>query len=500
MIPKRKKPIIESWVDSRIWPMIMLIGLFAYIVLKEIELPSVILAAVSGLGLLGLFMTGVQHPELTLYVLVIYLPFSRELVGDFSTQATALNLTNILMIMVFIGHAVHSQSRGYPIFTGSPMNKLVWFFCIMGAMALFRAGFEYGSSYLIEFIFPLKRWLTPVFCYFLTLWVVREKRTWKAVVILIMVTVSMIGAMATWDYFNSDQSLSLEKSRIGSIAQNPNTLAAFFNYYMFLLLSFFLTYAGQHRTWLLLIPFALCFRGIMVTFSRGGYLGFMLGTLGTTFFKNAFLFMMTVGFFVTVTLNPALLPKGIQYRMGMTIERSNDPAVIDEGPGTLESSAATRVEIWKGAVEMIKDHPWWGVGYGAFPAHIGFYTEGRVAGMDAHNSYLLIASEMGIPTLVVFLIILLVAGWYTFWFYRRTPDQFFKATALGFLGGLSALLIVNFFGSRIDSQEVSSYLWILIGLIMRGILMEQVVIREAKVVRAKAVKARLRAAIAGPAT
>ena len=135
MIPKRKKPIIESWVDSRIWPMMTLIGLFAYVVLKEVQLPSMFLAAVAVFGLVGLFMTGVQHPEVTLYVLVIYLPFSRELVGDFGSQATALNLTNVLMIMVLIGHAVHSQSKGYPIFVRAPMNGLVWFFCLMGAMS-----------------------------------------------------------------------------------------------------------------------------------------------------------------------------------------------------------------------------------------------------------------------------------------------------------------------------------------------------------------------------
>jgi len=51
--------------------------------------------------------------------------------------------------------------------------------------------------------------------------------------------------------------------------------------------------------------------------------------------------------------------------------------------------------------------------------------------------------------------------------YKNTSDPYSRAVALGFLGGLFGLLMSNMFGSRLDSQEVSSYFWILAALIMR---------------------------------
>jgi O-antigen ligase len=141
--------------------------------------------------------------------------------------------------------------------------------------------------------------------------------------------------------------------------------------------------------------------------------------------------------------------------------------------GELEASAATRVEIWRGAIQMIRENPWWGVGYGAFPHLIQRYVDRPIGYADAHNSYFLIAAEMGMPTLVVFLIILLLAMRSAAWLYKRTGDPATKAIALGFLGGLGGLLVVNLFGSRMDDQAVSSYFWILLGLVMRAIVIER---------------------------
>ena len=93
--------------------------------------------------------------------------------------------------------------------------------------------------------------------------------------------------------------------------------------------------------------------------------------------------------------------------------------------------------------------------------------------MDAHNSYLIIAAEMGLPALLVFLWILAVVFVKTRWLYRYGRDPFFKAMALGWLGGLSGLLVANMFGSRLHSEEISSYFWILCGLMLRAVAIER---------------------------
>ncbi len=479
---RRPKPSPTSrlsvGLDPRIWTIIASIGFFAFLVLKEVQLPAPVILGFGGLGLLGLLIAGLQDPAIAFYVLIAYMPFSRVLVGDFGTQATALNFTNILMGWVIIAHALNRLSQRQRVWEPSPLNKFVWLFVLMGALSLFRAGFEYGSEYMSMFVIPLKQWLTPVLMYFLSLNIGKDRKTAKTTVVIIMVAVTIVGLMAIYDYMD-ESGASFDKSRVGGIAEQPNTLGAFFDYYMFLLLGFFLIYANRVKAWLLLIPFAICFRGIMVTFSRGAYLGFAAGSLAATFFRQKVLFVLAIFLGLWMYMNPVLLPAGIRYRMGMTyVGESRDPEDPTQG---LESSAAQRLEIWKGALRMVHDHPWFGIGYGAFPSLIAGYTGGATGAIDAHNSYLLIASEMGLPTLGLFLITLCVIAFYTYWLYHHTDDRFIKATALGFLAGLFGLLVANLFGSRMDDQAVSSYFWVLCGLVMRWGGTERAERRAAKV-------------------
>ena len=70
--------------------------------------------------------------------------------------------------------------------------------------------------------------------------------------------------------------------------------------------------------------------------------------------------------------------------------------------------------------------------------------------------------------------------WKSRWLYRRSRDPFFRAMALGWLGGLSGLLVANMFGSRLNSEEISSYFWILCSLIMRAVWIEQQQLTDAK--------------------
>ena len=156
-------PSAVSTIDRRIWPMVMAIGLFAVLVMKETALSPLIVGAFAGLGLLGLFMTGLQHPVIPFYALVAYLPFSRVLVGGFGTHAAALNMTNLLIGWVLVGYLVNRASKREFFKTATLLNKVVWFFCFLGALNLIHAGFDYGSRYVELSITPMKQWFTPLF-------------------------------------------------------------------------------------------------------------------------------------------------------------------------------------------------------------------------------------------------------------------------------------------------------------------------------------------------
>ncbi|MGD0977503.1 MAG: O-antigen ligase family protein, partial [Minisyncoccia bacterium] len=72
-------------------------------------------------------------------------------------------------------------------------------------------------------------------------------------------------------------------------------------------------------------------------------------------------------------------------------------SIIDIG----ETSNARRIQIWKDSLKSIIHHPILGVGISNFPVVVGEDLAKVKAGSSAHNLYLHIASEMGIPALLL---------------------------------------------------------------------------------------------------
>jgi len=463
--------------------------LLAYIIEKELQLPPAVLLSAAVTGAFVLLMLSFVKPEVPLYVLAAYIPFNRILPGDFGGALTALNFTNLLCGICLIGLFVKKSKEGIS-WEKSQFDIPILLFAFLGCISLVRGSLEYGSWYIGQFIIPLKRWLTPMLLYFLTLNLVKDRKTLKTVVVIMMLAVTIVGLMAIKDYIDVGEASRIEKARIGGIAENPNMLSAFFCYYMFIISSFYLWNASKAKYWLLLIPFLICFRGIQVTFSRGGYLAFFAGIFALTFFRSKKLFTLSVIMFIFALVNPVLLPKGIVYRLFSTFrstEEITDMQIREQGkelmqlPGDvyqgneklLEASSRARLEIWRGGLRMIADHPVWGTGYGTFSSIVHQYApELRGRRVDAHNSYIIIGAEMGLPTLFVFLWIIFLVMAKTYWLYRSAKDPFHRSMALGFLAGLFALLVSNMFGSRLHSTEVSGYFWMLCGLVAYAISWE----------------------------
>ncbi|MBI4430614.1 MAG: O-antigen ligase family protein [Candidatus Omnitrophica bacterium] len=437
-----------------------------YIITKEVYIPTWIMAIGIAAGGIVLFLRGISHPEMVTYVLVAYLPFSSELAGDFGGLATAFNLTNILLIFVILVWMTGRYAVDEPIWIKNSINPPLILFLLIGFIAVLRGSY-YGSGRLWIGVIQYKRWITPFILFFLILNTVKDKQTIKQIVNVIIFVTTLVGLMAIYDYIEIGNVSSLEKARVGGIVDQPNMLAAFFNYYMFLPLGFLLMNMRKFKYWLLLIPFLICFRGIMVTFSRGGYLAFALGMYAITFFRSKLYFAFLLFFTWLAALNPILLPAGIRYRMGQTLEQPvSYVETTSDIEGSLETSSRSRVEVWKGGLKMVADYPFFGVGYDLFQPMIKYYWSGERP-IDAHNTYLIIAAEMGIPALIIFLWLIGLVFWNTYALYKSTHDPYSKALALGFLGGLFALLMNNMFGSRLDSQEVFSYFWILAAMIVR---------------------------------
>lgn len=74
-----------------------------------------------------------------------------------------------------------------------------------------------------------------------------------------------------------------------------------------------------------------------------------------------------------------------------------------------DASTSARLQLWKSAAQITRDHPITGTGWGTFTAQYPAYRdplENTTAGRYAHNDYIQFAAEGGIPALILLLGIL----------------------------------------------------------------------------------------------
>jgi putative inorganic carbon (hco3(-)) transporter len=107
-----------------------------------------------------------------------------------------------------------------------------------------------------------------------------------------------------------------------------------------------------------------------------------------------------------------------------------------------------RREIWSRAIYMIQDFPFTGIGMGSFgdvaDALYPFFSISRGAILHAHNLFLQIAVDLGIPGLIAWLAILLpviVLSWKLLQWGRTHQTAECRALGIGLLGSQVALLV-----------------------------------------------------------
>jgi putative inorganic carbon (HCO3(-)) transporter len=106
-----------------------------------------------------------------------------------------------------------------------------------------------------------------------------------------------------------------------------------------------------------------------------------------------------------------------------------------------------RLEVWNRALYAISDFPFTGIGIGTFPLVVPqlypFFLSTAETVPHAHNQWLQIAVDLGLPGFIAFLALILVAGLLLFSIVvkREKHLNWFLA-----IGGLTSLVAVNVHG------------------------------------------------------
>jgi len=196
---------------------------------------------------------------------------------------------------------------------------------------------------------------------------------------------------------------------------------------------------------------------VFVSQSRGGVLALVV-MAALAWVNSRHKIRLMVGVAAAAALMLAIGP-------GQMIKRLQQIQVQGTAETGAEVSTRARVELAKAGINMMEAHPVFGIGLGQFKA-VEFHYNPVLTDLEpdphiAHNTYIQLGAEGGIPTLALYLAILMVTL-ATCRRARKEPGMpvDIASLALSFQIGLIGIMVAEFFLSAQYVKEV----WVLISL------------------------------------
>ena len=202
----------------------------------------------------------------------------------------------------------------------------------------------------------------------------------------------------------------------------------------------------------LFIVYCLLFIVLLLTFSRGGYLGLLFSLAIFILFAWRKFSQEDKKFFSVTLLLAAVILLLIGWPVARRLISSFD---VQEG------SNIGRFAIWRDSWEVIKKTPVIGVGLGNYSLAVNFSQDYRNA-VTSHNLYLDIWAETGVFALLAWLFMFGAAARGAYGKIKKLP-----VIALGCLAALAYFGAHSFFETAIFNPTVLAFLMIVLGLSLR---------------------------------
>jgi O-antigen ligase len=423
------------------------------------------LGSLLGLTLaLGAASSALLNPSRFPLWLVAYLPFNSSF--PFTVLGvSSFNMTTLLLglsVVALLSSRVRRESR----LRWGPFELLVLAFAGLGALGVLRALSLRHTDSTLELLFSYKRWIMPFYVFFVVRTLLESRKDLRDAVTALLWTAALVGAVVWFDGVQLGDRHSIDESRVGSLMGQANSMGAFLVYYGTPLFAFSLKMKRWTIRGACLGGFLLAVRGLLFTLSRGAYLALASGCAVVLVFANpTYLVLVGAGGAAAKTF-PELFPSSVQARLGNTNE--GHEIYDDRLEDNLDRSSADRLMLWRAGMAMIADNPLRGVGWHRFGLAVHDYTEKEIKQgdpSDAHNAYILVGAELGLPALGVMLLLMGSIGASAAIVYFRKKDPFDRALALAVLGSLVGVMVSCVFGSRFADEALISYFWILVALL-----------------------------------
>lgn len=242
--------------------------------------------------------------------------------------------------------------------------------------------------------------------------------------------------------------------RVFSTLANPNVLGEYLILVLPVAVAFFLKDKAKTLSkWVYLAVTALLFVCLILTQSRGCWLGFLVSVvIFITFYEGRWWAFIPL----VLCILPFVIPQTV-------VERLASIGNMDD------SSTSYRVYIWMGAIGMLRHYLIGGIGMGeaAFNEVYPFFSYNAIIAPHSHNTFLQLLVEGGIPALVSFLVVIFVVLRNAQRVYKLREKKSFNSTMTLALGaGVCAFLFQSLFDYTFYNYRVMAVFFMIIGIIM----------------------------------
>jgi putative inorganic carbon (HCO3(-)) transporter len=280
-----------------------------------------------------------------------------------------------------------------------------------------------------------------------------EKRIRNCLIISLS-TAYLIGFDAIFQFFSGVDFLRQHRMVILYGETIPRAITASFTHYnslstyllfnLSLILALLISIKEKMYKLILVLLMLLLQVCLMLTFSRGSWIGFLFALILMLFLSPKVNKLVTV--FIIFILVMLFVP-GIRERALFIFSPQGD---------------TDRFVIWKGTFRMIKEHPLLGLGLGTYMDYFMQYVRKGFI-QYAHNSYLQIWAETGIFALLSFILFIGSIFYKGINAFRKTESDYIL---LGFLCAFFGFLTHAFFDCHLYSLQLAALFWFMAGIIV----------------------------------
>lgn len=407
-----------------------------------------IISAFSGiLPVLVLFLMfvgvcfAVKNISLSLLLYITVLPF----------MPTMVMVAGAIALCLILGVKTH-LFRERIDFSGTSLNFFVF---LMMAMLSWGVVNSYDKLSSLKSVMV---YIAFILVYYLIVRLINNKEKLVKAFSLLTVASLVCSLYGIYQYFNpaelqvwQDSEMFSEISgRIVSFFENPNVYGEYLILIIMINVALFATLKKPLLKVCALILLALSGLCMILTYSRGCWIGIALAVALFLFIYSKKVFLL---FAVLGVVALFFLPKSVMTRL-LSIGNLAD------------SSTSYRVYIWQGTMNMLKD--FWvtgiGVGTSAFNHVYPIYAFGAISAPHPHNLYLLLLSEMGILGLLVFAVLMIMILKKLFVTANKSGDKIISAYSAALFSALVGFLVQGIFDNVWYNYRVFLLFWIIVGL------------------------------------